>query len=44
MDQHCIASMSEFWKDGRSLIIWALASRAGDQIEGSRHQVERIGG
>lgn len=33
MDQHCIALMSEFRKDGRSLIIWAMVSRAGDQIE-----------
>lgn len=51
MDQHCIALMSEFRKDGPSLIIWAVASRAGGQIEGkkkklearfSRHQVGRI--
>lgn len=33
MDQHCIALMSEFRKDGPSLIIWAVASRAGGQIE-----------
>lgn len=36
MDQHCIALMSEFRKNGRSLIIWAMASRAGDETEGKK--------
>lgn len=39
MDQHCIALMSEFRKDGPSLIIWAVASRAGGQIEGKKKKV-----